>query len=218
MRRGAPPVVWALAVAFLAIEVTLYLSDIGILPRGMRGWAYRHFAFYAIVVRAAESGQQIPASYYWTFVTHAFLHGGFLHVVMNSAIFLALGAHLGRAVGSAVTVLIFLGSAVAGALGFALLTSESQQFVPMVGASGGIFGMLGAMKCWEWRHVSRLGLPKRRFWSTIIAFVAINVLLSVFSGLAGGGVAWEAHLGGFVAGWIAATVLTPRPGTWVGPI
>lgn len=218
MRRGAPPVIWAFGLLFVAIEVTLFLSDTGVLPRGLRGWAYQHFAFYAVVFRAAESGQNIPLTYYWTFVSHAFLHGGFLHVLMNTAIFLALGAHLGRAVGAATTLMIFFGSVIGGALGFGMMTSESQQFVPMVGASGGIFGMLGAMKCWEWRHVSRLGLPKRRFWTTIIVFVVINVLLSVSSGLAGGGVAWEAHLGGFIAGWLAGLVLTPRPGTWVGPI
>jgi membrane associated rhomboid family serine protease len=88
----------------------------------------------------------------------------------------------------------------------------------MVGASGGIFGMLGTMKRWEWRFLREHGLPKRRFWTTVIVFALINVVLSFGSGIAGGGIAWEAHLGGFVVGWLAGGFVTPRNGAWVGPI
>lgn len=218
MRRGAPPAIWAFAIVFVLIELLLFASDEGLLPRGLRRWAYENFAFYAIFFKAAQSGQAVPLWHFSSFVTHAFLHGGFLHLLMNTAIFLALGAHLSRAVGVGATVLLFLGTAVGGALVFGLLTSADQQFVPMVGASGGIFGMLGAMKRWEWRHISRLGLPKRRFWTTVLAFAAINLVLSVGTGVSGGGVAWEAHLGGFVAGWLAGGFLTPRPGMAVGPV
>ena len=218
MRRGAPPLVWVLAALFVGIELLLYASDIGMLPRGLRGFAYDHFAFFAVVLKAMETGQALPPAAYLTFLTHAFLHGGFLHLLMNTAIFLALGAHLGRAVGQGATLLLFFGSVLAGAITFGALTSEAQQFIPMVGASGGIFGMLGAMKRWEWRHIRRHHLPQRRFWTTVIVFVALNVLLSLSANIAGGGVAWEAHLGGFIAGWLAAGALTPRPGTAIGPI
>jgi membrane associated rhomboid family serine protease len=115
-------------------------------------------------------------------------------------------------------MLLFAGTAVAGALTFGLLADTGMQFVPMVGASGALFGFLGAMKRWEWRYVSAYDLPKRRFWSTILALVAVNVLLTVGLAGAGGGVAWEAHLGGFVAGWLAAGALTPKRGMAIGPI
>lgn len=218
MRRGAPGAVWILAALFIAIELLLFASDSGLVRRGLRGWAYDHFGFFAVVFKAIQSGQSLPPGAYLTFLTHAFLHGGFLHLLMNSAIFLALGAHLGRAVGATATLLLFFGSVVAGAIGFGLLTSQAQQFIPMVGASGGIFGMLGAMKRWEWQHIRRHDLPQRRFWTTVVVFVGINVALSLGASFGGGGVAWEAHLGGFVAGWLAAAALTPRPGTSVGPI
>jgi membrane associated rhomboid family serine protease len=218
MRRGAPPLVWLLAGLFVGVELLLYASDTGLIARGWRSVAYDRFAFFAIVIRAIASGQSLPLESYFRFVSHAFLHGGFLHLLMNTAIFLALGAHLARAVGQGATLLLFFASVVAGAVGFGLLTSEAQQFIPMVGASGGIFGMLGAMKRWEWQHINRHSLPKRRFWTTVIVFVAINLVLSLSAGMTGGGVAWEAHLGGFIAGWLVAGALTPRPGTSVGPI
>lgn len=218
LRRGAPRGVWAFAIAFIAIEAVLYASDIGLLPGGLRLWAYDRFGFHAILFHAIESGQNLPWFLYISFVSHAFLHGGFLHLAMNTAIFLALGAHLGRAVGGVTTLGLFLGCAVGGAVAFGLLTTQAQQFVPMVGASGGIFGMLGAMKRWEWRFISRNNLPKRRFWTTVLVFAGINVVLSVGTGFGGGGVAWEAHLGGFVLGWFAAGFLTPRDGAWIGPV
>jgi membrane associated rhomboid family serine protease len=218
LNRNVPDSVWVLAAAFVLIEAVLALSDNGVIVRGLRGWAYDRFAFHAILFHAIETGQQLPWTLYITFLTHAFLHGGFLHLAMNTAIFLALGAHLGRAVGGPATVLLFLGSVLGGAVAFGLLTVQDQQFIPMVGASGGIFGMLGAMKRWEWRFISRNNLPKRRFWTTVLVFAGINVILSLGSGVAGGGIAWEAHLGGFVAGWLAAGFLNPRHGSWVGPI
>lgn len=218
VRRGAPPAIWAVAAVLAGIEAVLTLSDMGLLPLGMRAFAYDHFAFYAVVVHAVQSGQTLPASLYATFVTHAFLHGGMLHVMMNGAIFLALGAHLSRAVGAAATLMLFLGTVVGGAIAFGLLAPQAQQFVPMVGASGGVFGLLGAMKRWEWRHLVRNRLPRRRFWTTVAVFAGVNVVLSLGAGLGGGGIAWEAHLGGFVVGWLAAGFLTPRPGTEIGPI
>lgn len=218
LAQGAPRAVWAIALAFIAVEGLLALSDMGILARGMRGWAYDNFAFHAVFFRAIESGQSLPFKLYATFLTHAFLHGGFLHLGMNTAIFLALGAHLGRAIGGSATILLFLGCVIGGALGFGLLTVQAQQFIPMVGASGGIFGMLGAIKRWEWRFLRAHNLPKRRFWTTVLVFAGVNIVLSFGSGAAGGGIAWEAHLGGFVVGWIAGGFVQPRNGQWLGPI
>mgnify|MGYP006274473213 FL=1 len=217
MRAGAPPMIWAMAGIFVAVEVLLALSDMGVLPRGLRVWAYQRFAFFDIAFEAARSGQQVPLAFYWSFVTHAFLHGGAAHLLMNTVVFLALGAHLCRAVGELATFLLFLGAAAGGALVFGLIADTGLNFVPMVGCSGALFGFLGAMKRWEWRYLSAYDLPKQRFWSTIFALVLINVLLSLAS-FGGGGVAWEAHLGGFLSGWLAGGVLRPRPGTAIGPI
>lgn len=217
MVKGAPPLVWAMAAAFVALEATLTLGDFGVLPRGLRWSVYRHVAFYDIYFEAARSGQNVPLSFYWSFVTHAFFHGGFLHLAMNTAVFMALGAHFCRAVGEGAMLALFFGTAAFGALFFGLIADTGLEFVPMVGASGALFGFLGAMKRWEWRYVTAHALPRRRFWSTIIALAAVNVLLSVGLG-DGGGVAWEAHLGGFVGGWFAAGLMTPRRGYAIGPI
>jgi membrane associated rhomboid family serine protease len=211
-------VIWAFAAAFVAIEAALSASDAGYLPRGWRFAAYQAFAFFDLWFEAFLSGQNVPASFYWSFVTHAFLHGGLAHLTMNTVVFLALGAHMCRAVGETATLILFFLTAAAGALAFGLIADTGRAFVPMVGCSGALFGYLGAVKRWEWRYVREHGLPTRRFWSTITALVLINVVLSVGVGFGGGGVAWEAHFGGFVAGWFAAGALTPRRGAAIGPI
>ncbi|MFN3615089.1 MAG: rhomboid family intramembrane serine protease [Rubrimonas sp.] len=207
-----------MAAGFVGIEAALMLSDLGVLQQGLRFRAYRAFAFFDIYFEAWLSGQTPPAQFWYSFVTHAFLHGGLLHLGMNTAVFLALGTHMTRAVGEARMVGLFVGSAVAGALAFGLIADTGQHFVPMVGASGAIFGFLGAMKRWEWRYVNAHQLPQRRFWTTIGVFAAINVVISVGMGGGGGGVAWEAHLGGFLAGWAAAGFMQPRRGYGIGPV
>jgi len=218
MRSGAPALVWAMAGAFVAVEAALSASDAGLLPSGLRVAAYRQFAFFDLYFDAMLAGHAVPAQLWWSFVTHAFLHGGLLHLAMNTAVFLALGAHLVRAVGEAAMLALFFGTAVAGALFFGLLADTGTSFVPMVGASGALFGFLGAMKRWEWRYLAAHDLPKRRFWSTVLALTAVNVALSLGFVGGGGGVAWQAHLGGFLAGWLAAPLMTPRRGMQIGPI
>ena len=217
MSSGAPPLVWSLVALIVGIEALLQLSDMGVLPPGLRLWAYQRFAFHDLYFEAARSGQQVPLGFYLSFATHAFLHGGMAHLLMNSVVLLALGAHVSRAVGQVTTLLLFLGTAVCGALLFGLIADTGMSFVPMVGCSGALFGFLGAMKRWEWRYLRANALPKRRFWSTIFALVLINVLLSLAS-VGGGGVAWEAHLGGFLGGWLAGGATTPRRGAAIGPI
>lgn len=214
VRGGAPAAIWTLAGIFVGIEILLQLLG----PEVRFDVAYRLFAFFDWRLEAALGGQTPTPALFWSFFTHAFLHGGLAHLGMNTVIFLALGAHLARAVGTPATLWLFFGTAAAGALTFGLIVGPELRYVPMVGASGGLFGFLGAMKRWEWRYVSANALPTRRFWSTMLALVLINVLLSLGLGLEGGGVAWEAHLGGFVAGWLAGGALTPRRGTAIGPI
>ena len=90
-----------------------------------------------------------------------------------------------------------------GAAGYALL---SDSFSPMVGASGALFGLAGAILAWD--YVDRFALQDR-LWPVARA-VALLIALNVALYFAMGGMlAWEAHLGGFVAGWIAALLIDP---------
>lgn len=92
-----------------------------------------------------------------------------------------------------------------GAAGFAIL---SDSFRPMVGASGGLFGLAGAILTWD--YVDRFVL-REALWPVaraVLLLIALNVLLYYAMDRL---LAWEAHLGGFIAGWIMALVIDPRP-------
>lgn len=212
---GAPPLIWAIVGAFVAVQVALELISAGYIgtPETYRD-IYLNYAFWDLLFEAWREGEDLPADVIWPpFITYAFLHGGFLHLAMNSVIFLALGGVILRAVGYARFIAIFIVTAVVGALVFGLL---AETRAPMIGASGVVFGFFGVVKCWEWRYIRATGAPPNRFWGTIIGLTAINVALAVIPILAGdpsagfGSIAWQTHLGGFIAGWIMASLLTPH--------
>jgi len=193
---GVPRPILALAVLMAMIEITLLLSDAGALPPGLRRWAYDGFAFHDRLFDAMLAGDffslQVPLST----VTYAFLHAGLVHLGFNGAALLGLGAFLSRRISAWRVVLALLVTSVAGALAFGLISETSG---PLVGASGGLFGLLGVLKRWEFAVLRRTpGLNWSPFWRSLVGLIALNVILSLATG---GAVAWEAHLGGFVAGW-----------------
>ena len=205
--RGAPPLIWAITGMFCAIELILQMADAGALPWPDLRWdVYLRGAFFDPYFEGVLAGYPVPTSFWTSWITHAFLHGGIFHLIMNGTIFLALGGYIARGIGSARFLVLFAITAIGGALVFALLSDARG---PLVGASGVLFGLIGALKFWELRFIRATGAPATRFWGTIIVLTIMNVVLAFyFPG--GGSVAWEAHLGGFLAGFLTAPVLAPR--------
>lgn len=211
-RRAEPPsppaIIWLVALVFVGFE-GLFQVDEALWGMDLRWDVYRHLAFFDLYFEAALQGREVPFEFYSSFLTYGFLHGGMLHLVMNGVIFLSLGGLLANRLGAVRFMLLFLITSAAGALAWGLIYSGGHPAVHLVGASGGIFGFFGALKRWEWRYIRATGASPRRFWGTIIALTLMNVLLFFFYP-GGGGVAWEAHLGGFIAGWLIAPALAPR--------
>lgn len=211
--RPAPPaIVWLFTLAFVAFELAFTLAETGVLPASLnpagpdlRWDAFVELAFFDVYFEAALGGEPYAPTLWSSFFTHALLHGGTLHLVMNAAIFLALGGVVANLIGPARFSVLVLVCAAAGALAFGLISDTRGA---LVGASGVIFGFFGALKRWEWRYIRASGASSRRFWGTIAALVVMNLALFLFF-TEGGAIAWEAHLGGFVAGWLIAPLLAP---------
>ncbi len=137
------------------------------------------------------------------FLSHAFLHGGFLHLIGNMVATLALGGIVVARIGERGFLLLYALSAIGGGIGFALLSGSEA---PMIGASGAVFGLIGAWKFWEWQMRHHLNSAMRPLWRSLLGLLLLNVILWVaLSGL----LAWEAHLGGFIAGVVFAAIVTP---------
>lgn len=203
-RQGAHPVLWAMAAVMLGFELMFAAAEAGLVPEALGRWpVYRLLAFADPIFEHVLSGAGFDARIVWTPLTHAILHGGWLHLLLNGAVFLGLGNLLVRALGVPRFLVTFAVTAVAGAVIFGLM-AEARG--PLVGASGALFGFLAMITCWQEQALRRAGLGRAPIWKRIAGLVALNVMLDL--GL-GGLLAWEAHLGGWIAGWLLAYVFRP---------
>jgi len=199
-------IAFAFAGVFIVIELIFTLSDFGLLPPNLRWEAYSLFSFYDPWWERWIAGERAPAQAPWSLLTYAFLHGGLTHLALNTAAFLGLGLVVLRIFGGPLFVLFFVVTAVGGSATYGLLADADA---PMVGASGVVFGLIGVLKYAEFAFITRRpeAGSMRTFLGSIGALVMINVILGVAMG---GLLAWQTHLGGFVAGWVAAWAVVPR--------
>ncbi len=142
----------------------------------------------------------VPAlvpDHWYSLITSAFLHdpNNPWHLLLNMISLAIVGPPVEAEVGRVRFAAIYLLSAVGGSVGFYLLAPAN---VPGVGASGAIFGLLGAY----------FVLAKLRGWQTqsIVGLLLVNVLYSFT-----GGIAWQAHLGGLVTGALVTLGMMWRP-------
>jgi len=162
----------------------------------------------------ARLGTLEPAAFV-TIITSMFLHSGFMHIAGNMLYLWVFGDNIEAALGSARFLLFYLLCGVGAAMGQYIIEPTSQ--VPMVGASGAISGVMGAYLL-LYPHVEVETLVLFGLWGRVVRLPAVVVLgmwivLQLFSGLASlgaeasGGVAFFAHIGGFLAGLVLVLIL-----------
>lgn len=201
-RLGVVPV--TIALVCTAVELLLTLSDLGVVGSPVwRSWALQHGAFWAGLLhgwRPNYDAQPVAM-----FLTYGFLHAGPSHLIGNMLALLTFAPMLADHVGQRGLALIYAAATLGGAAVFGLM---SDSYSPMVGASGAIFGLAGSLVVWDRRARLAQGQSDRSLW-IVLGLVALNGLMWWWqSGL----LAWETHLGGFVAGAvIAAFQIGPGP-------
>jgi membrane associated rhomboid family serine protease len=136
----------------------------------------------------------------WRMVTAAFLHsqGFLLHIVLNMYTLWIFGQALEPLLGRIRFLAVYLISAIGGSVGFLALTPTFPP-VGVVGASGAIFGLFGAMLVVQ-RH---RGGETKQLW----ILIAINGAIGFFVP----SIAWQAHLGGLITGGLAAAAIAYAP-------
>ncbi|WBL34909.1 rhomboid family intramembrane serine protease [Tepidiforma flava] len=148
-------------------------------------------------------------------VTALFIHGGWLHILGNMLFLWVFADNIEDRLGHAGFLVFYLASGIAASLVQGLM--DPPSVVPVVGASGAVAGVLGAYLVWFPRSTVHVVIP---FFILIFiplpvpAFLMIGLwfLQNLFAGYAtivdtastGGGVAWFAHIGGFVFGALLA--------------
>ena len=211
-----PPVIWAILAVLLAIHAGVALGG-----EPWRAWTNYLFAF--IPARFGTPGfPQAPGSAWWSMVTYAFLHADWAHVLINSLWLVVFSKPVEARLGWWRYLVLLLVSVIAGAL--ASLVMHWGQYVIMVGASAGVSGVLAAaIPLMNAKPDQRWGgarplrpleiLRDSRALTFTVMWLALTVITASTQYLSGTAfieqttVAWEAHLGGFVAGIIAFYLL-----------
>lgn len=172
----------------------------------------------------------------WTLLTYAGLHGDWLHVGVNSLWLAAFGGPVARRFGWLRFLILFAVTAVGGALFYYVF--HRVDFVPMVGASAAVSGIMAAAIRFVFQPGGPLGpavyggpyppeiaarlpavslpaaLRDRRVIQFTLTWFAINFIFGIAAaplGITASAIAWEAHAGGFIAGFLLFGLIDPPP-------
>jgi membrane associated rhomboid family serine protease len=170
---------------------------------------------------------------YWSFVTYSLLHANLAHIGFNVLWLLPFGSALARRFGAVRFFLFMAVTAAAGAL--AHLISNEHMAVPMIGASASVSGTMAAAIRFAFVQGSFLSFSRgdadaaakvpalslmralrdRRVLGFLVVWFGVNIVFGVYSiaiGVEGGTVvAWQAHIGGFLAGLMLFSLFDPVP-------
>lgn len=187
-----------------AIEFLLILADFGLIgPRRLRILFYEYAGYWPGLLN--NWSPNYTAQHILMFFTYGFVHSGLMHLTVNMITLWSLGQGVIARVGARGFVLLYGLSIMGGAVGYALLSDGVR---PMVGASGALFGLAGGLLAWM--YVDRF--TRAEGLLPVLQAVVMLILLNLVLWWAmDGQLAWETHLGGFVAGWILALLIDPRP-------
>ena len=217
-----PTVIVVLIASFVAVHafVVWGAGDSGLIA------IYEMFSFIPLTYSVDVSQLPVPNARYWSPITHSFLHGDWTHLAVNSVWLAAFGSAVARRFPPLRFILFFSIAAITGALAHYIF--HSQSVIPVIGASGAVSACMGAAIRFAFvpgrpmDNVSSspaLTLVQSLSNKQVLMFVGIWF---VFNWLFGSGVlpilgenvsiAWEAHMGGFLFGWLMFGLFDPvRP-------
>lgn len=221
-------------VALLAVMVGIHVLR-ALLPLVTDQEIIWTFGFVPARYDSSVMAGQFPGgtgAEFWTFLTYAFLHADFSHILFNMLWMLPFGSALARRF-SALRFFTFLAvTAIAGAV--AHLVTHQHEVAPMIGASAAVSGAMAASIRFAFQsgsflsfgrgdaeaaaHVPALPLGKSLRSPRVLGFLAIwfgiNIVFGVGAiavGSAVQSVAWQAHIGGFLAGLLLFSWFDPVP-------
>lgn len=226
---NVPPVVLATVAALVIVHVVR-----AVLPFDADNDFLLLFSFIPARYNDLLAGEAVPGGWaagIWTFVTYALIHADLTHIGFNVVWLLPFGSALARRLGAARFTIFLLVTAAAGAA--VHLATHLGEVYPMIGASAAISGtMAGTMRfafqpggpllSWRNRDDAAYRVPAAslaqsfrdaRFLVFLLAWFGLNALFGL-GGLqlvAGQTVAWQAHIGGFLAGLLLFSLFDPVP-------
>ncbi len=186
---GEPSLVGTAPATFvlIALNVAVYIAEIASGHGGLGGTGTSLIPDFGLFGPSVAQGE------WYRLFTCAFIHGGLLHLAGNMILLYFLGRILEPGIGTVRFLAIYLASLFAGSLGALLLTPDALAF----GASGAVFGILGAT----------FVIARGRGVDAVASTVGFLILLNLAFSLGVRGISLGAHLGGLVAGVLCALVV-----------
>ena len=197
-----------ITVAFIAACTLVFLYQISLPSQSGEAFIFQYAAIPALLFGRVDLPETmsvaIPA--YGTLVTSMFLHGGWMHLIGNMLYLWIFGNNVEDVMGHARFVVFYISCGVLAALSHAI--TDPSSTVPMVGASGAISAVLGAyILIFPRAHVlvfiPGIGMTNVAAGIVLGMWFIMQLLSGGMSvGNTGGGVAFFAHIGGFIAGMV----------------
>jgi membrane associated rhomboid family serine protease len=181
--------------ALIAVNVAVFLVNLAQgASLGSNGGSL--FSDWALVARYPPDFPVIGVAEgeWWRLITSAFLHGSIIHLGMNMLMLWWIGGPMEQAIGRARFLLLYLVSGLSGAAGALMLSNPGQV---TVGASGAIFGLLGAALVFERQRTYVLG-------GSALSIIVLNLVLT----FAVPGISIGGHVGGLAGGALCALALS----------
>ncbi len=195
-----------MTIVFIVLCTLVFFWEVSLGPATQQA-IFTYGAIPAVVVGGKYMPPQIDAIPAWlTVFTSMFMHGGWMHLIGNMLYLWIFGNNVEDAMGHTRFIIFYLVCGVIAFLAHALGDTASQ--IPTVGASGAISGVLGAYLLLHPRARVLVAIPlgiiihtTRLPAALVLGFWFVLQLINSASTSGGqGGVAWGAHIGGFVAG------------------
>ena len=183
-----------LSVTKVLVAINVAIFVLGLLP-SLSSWINARGSMSAAHV--------ILAHQYWRMLTALFLHAGIIHIAFNMWALWVVGGFMEAAVGRLKFLILYFVSGFAGSA-LVLLTLSPN---PVVGASGAIFGLFGALAVHAYFNRGR-DFQSSSFLRQIMFIIVLNLVFT----FSFGGISWQAHIGGLVGGaaTMAAMMLAGR--------
>ena len=210
-------------IALIVICIVIFFYQFSLGFEGGRLFVAQFGAIPAVLFGHASLPRDvvaIPASF--SLITSMFLHGGFLHLAGNMLYLWIFGNNIEDVMGHRRFILFYIVCGIVAAMAHAL--TDPGSGIPMIGASGAISGVLGAYLL-LFPHARVLTLVPiwifiRLIYLPAVFFLGFWFLMQILSSSissAGGGVAWFAHIGGFVAGMVLIGVFKHKDVRFFNP-
>lgn len=212
-------------VGLIAINVLVFFYQLSLGPNGFERFVYQYGAIPAVIFGSRElppSVVAIPPSF--SLITSMFLHGSIMHLVGNMLFLWIFGNNIEDATNHGRFIVFYIVTGIAASMTHMLIDVRSA--IPTIGASGAISGVLGAYLMLYPRAQVLVLIPLGFF--TRLMYVPAGVALGIWFllqiiqgsmtvGRTGGGVAWFAHAGGFVAGMLLIGLFKRRSVRFFNP-